>query len=55
LRQDGSGGVGIRDSFPWVAAEPPVMHVPVKVLMLGYGVVNPSVRACRKSTIRFSS
>jgi hypothetical protein len=24
--QGGSGGVGIRNSFPWVDAEPPVMH-----------------------------
>jgi hypothetical protein len=53
--QGGSGGVGIRDAFPWVDAEPPVVHVPVKVLMLGYGVVKPSVRACRKTTIWFSS
>jgi hypothetical protein len=30
----GRGGVGISDSFPWVAAEPPVMQVPVKVSML---------------------
>src|SRR5947199_804217 len=57
----GSGGVGIRESFPWVDAEAfavpgvPVMHVPVKVLMLGNGVVNPSVRVCRKATIWFSS
>src|SRR5260370_2340469 len=53
--QGGSGGVRIRRSFPWVDAEPPVMHVPVKVVMLGYGVAKPSVRACRKSTIWFSS
>ena len=39
--QGGSGGVGIRESFPWVDAEAfaepgvPVVHVPVKVLMLG--------------------
>jgi len=33
--QGGSGGVGMRSSFPWVEAEPPVMHRPVKVLMLG--------------------
>src|ERR1700738_806452 len=29
----GRGGVGIRNSFPWVDAEPPVKHVPVKALM----------------------
>src|SRR6266481_4609134 len=39
----GSGGVGIRKSFPWVAAVPPVMHPPVNVLISGYGVVKPSV------------
>src|SRR5258705_5639850 len=33
--QGGSGGVGIRNSFPWVDDEPPVIHVPVKGLMLG--------------------
>ena len=32
--QGGRGGVGISDSLPWVAAEPPVMQVPVKVSML---------------------
>ena len=31
----GRGGVGIRNSFPWVEAVPPFMQVPVKVLMLG--------------------
>jgi hypothetical protein len=30
----GRVGVGISNSFPWVAAEPPVMQVPVKVSML---------------------
>src|SRR5437867_12453678 len=55
VAQGGSGGVGMRDSKPWVDAEPPVMHVPVKVLMLGNGVVKPSVRVCRKATIWFSS
>src|SRR6266404_153064 len=56
----GSGGVGMRESFPWVDAEAfavpgaPVMHAPVKVLMLGKGVVKPSVRVCRKATIWFS-
>src|SRR6266478_1947065 len=55
VAQGGRGGVGIRNSFPWVDAEPPVMHVPVKLVMLGYGVAKPSVRACRKITIWFSS
>src|SRR6266704_6076042 len=61
VAQGGSGGVGIRESFPWVDAEAfavpgvPVMHVPVKVLMLGKGVVKPSVRVCRKATIWSSS
>src|SRR6267143_6925559 len=56
----GSGGVGMRESFPWVDAEAfavpgaPVMHVPVKMFRLGYGFVNPSVRVCRKATIWFS-
>src|SRR6267143_6690155 len=54
VAQGGSGGVGIRESFPCVVAKPPVMHAPVKVLMLGKGVVNPSVRVCRKATIWFS-
>src|SRR5437588_12381696 len=57
----GSGGVGIRESFPWVDADAfavpgaPVMHVPVKVFRLGYGFVNPSVSVCRKATTWFSS
>ena len=29
--QGGSGGVGIRNSLPWVEAEPPDMQVPVNV------------------------
>ena len=34
--QGGSGfGVGIRTSFPWVDAEPPILHMPVKVSLLG--------------------
>src|SRR5436305_1139961 len=55
-----SGGVGIGESFPWVDADAfavagaPVMHVPVKMFRLGYGLVNPSVRVCRKATIWFS-
>src|SRR5258705_12679298 len=36
--QGGSGGVGIRNSFPWVDAGTPVIQVPAKVLMFGYGV-----------------
>src|SRR3989475_6302258 len=51
----GSGGVGMSESFPWVAAVPPVMHVPVNVFRLGYGFVKPSVRVCRKATTWFSS
>jgi len=31
----GSGGVGIKELIPLLDAEPPVMNVPVKVLMLG--------------------
>src|SRR5437016_433040 len=53
--QGGSGGVGMRNSFPWVRAEPPVLHVPVNVFRLGYGFVKPSVRVCRKRTIKSSS
>src|SRR2546427_4539857 len=53
--QGGSGGVGMRDSLPCVAAEPPIMHVPVNVSLSGYGVVKPSVRVCRNATIWFSS
>src|SRR5438552_4351546 len=33
--QGGSGGVGIRNSLPWVEAEPPDMQVPIKVARLG--------------------
>jgi hypothetical protein len=34
--QGGSGsGVGMRTSFPWVDAEPPVLHTPVKVSLFG--------------------
>ncbi|PYL33939.1 MAG: hypothetical protein DMF38_09985 [Verrucomicrobia bacterium] len=33
--QGGSGGVGIRNSLPWVEAEPPDMQVPVKVSRKG--------------------
>src|ERR1700704_6327233 len=53
--QGGRGGVGIRVLFPCVAAVPPVMQVPVKVFLSGYGLVKPSVRVCRKATIWFSS
>ena len=31
LAQGGSSGVGMRNSLPWVAAEPPFMQAPVKV------------------------
>src|SRR6266404_5299517 len=33
--QGGSGGVGMRNPFPWGEAEPPDMDWPVKVSMLG--------------------
>ena len=33
--QGGRGGVGISNSLPWVAAEPPLIQEPVKVSMLG--------------------
>src|SRR6266849_8318574 len=40
--QGGSGGVGMSDSLPCVAAEPPsIRQVPVKVSLSGYGVVKP--------------
>ena len=32
--QGGRGGVGISSSLPWVAAEPPLIHAPVKVSLL---------------------
>src|ERR1700688_1688858 len=51
----GRGGVGIRTSLPWVAAEPPRAHTPVNLLISGYGVVKPSVSVWRKATIWFSS
>ena len=47
---DGSGGVGIRNWFPCVAADPPTEHAPVYVSRLGYGVVKPSVSVCRNIT-----
>src|SRR5207245_9419554 len=56
----GSGGVGMRESFPWVDADAfavpgaPVMHVPVKVLMLGKVVVTPVARVCGTDTMWFS-
>src|ERR1700736_3051832 len=55
VAQAGSCGVGMSTSFPWVAAVPPFMQAPVKVLMSGNGVVKPSVRVWRKATIWFSS
>src|SRR5260370_2502188 len=33
--QGGRGGVGIKNSLPWVAAGPPVMQEPVKVSRVG--------------------
>src|SRR2546425_4219662 len=57
----GSGGVGIREAFPWVDAEAfavpgaPVMHVPVKVFRLGYGFVKPSVRRSEEHTSELQS
>src|ERR1700735_301439 len=54
--QGGRGsGAGTMEVLPWVEAIPPVIQVPVKVLMSGYGVVNPSDRVCRKATIWSSS
>jgi hypothetical protein len=35
VAQGGRGGVEIRNSLPWVAAEPPLMQIPVKVSRLG--------------------
>jgi hypothetical protein len=32
--QGGRGGVGISNSLPWVAAEPPLIQAPVKVSLL---------------------
>jgi hypothetical protein len=55
VAQGGRGGVGINDSFPWVDADPPVLHIPVNLFRLGYGFVKPSVRVSRKATIWFSS
>src|SRR6266853_5935840 len=48
--QGGRGGVGISDSLPCVAAEPPLMQAPVKVSMLAYGLVKPSVSVSMKMT-----
>jgi hypothetical protein len=61
--QGGSGdGVGIRKPFPCLDGEQfgsvaglHVMHIPVNVLISGYGLVKPSVRVCRNATIWFSS
>src|SRR5258707_15834286 len=60
--QGGSGdGVGIRKPFPCLDGEQfgsvagfHVVHIPVKVFMLGYGLVKPSGRVWRKGTIWFS-
>src|SRR5258706_4435428 len=58
----GSGdGVGMRVPLPWVAAVPPLMQVPVKVLMLGKVLtpglagLKPSVAANMMMTSWFSS
>ena len=60
--QGGRGGVGIRKPFPCLDGEQfgsvaglQVMQAPVNVLMLGYGLVKPSVRVWRNATIWFSS
>src|SRR5260370_24333102 len=53
--QGGRGGVGISDSLPWVAAEPPLMQAPVKVSLLAYGLVKPSVSVSMKMTTWVSS
>ena len=60
--QGGRGGVGIRKPFPCLEGEQfgsvaglHAMHIPVNVLMSGYGLVKPSVRVWRKATIWFSS
>ena len=37
--QAGSGGVGIRNSFPCVFAEPPFKHAPVYLSRFGKGIV----------------
>ena len=53
----GGRGIGalMSELLPWVAAVPPVIQVPVKVPMSGYGVVKPSESVCRNATIWFSS
>src|SRR5467141_3606740 len=58
----GRVGVGIRKPFPCLDDEQfgsvaglHVMHMPVNVLLSGYGRVKPSVRVWRKATIWFSS
>src|SRR5213080_5357653 len=51
--QGGSCGVGIRNSLPWVEAEPPDMQAPVKVFRKGKGLVKPSVSVCRNATTWF--
>src|SRR6266852_8017809 len=60
--QGGRGGVGIRNAFPCLDGEQfgsvaglHVMHIPVNVLMSGYGRVKPSESVWRKATIWFSS
>src|SRR5258707_14389488 len=53
----GGRGIGalMSELLPWVAAVPPLIQIPVKVLMSGYGVVKPSESVCMKATIWFSS
>ena len=45
----------MRNSFPWVDAEPPFMHVPVNVFLSGNGVAKPFVSVCMNVTTRSSS
>src|SRR5467141_3270434 len=61
--QGGSGdGVGISKLLPCLEGEQfgsvaglHVVHIPVNVLVSGYGLVNPSESVWRKATIWFSS
>src|ERR1700722_14306003 len=54
--QRGRGiGALMSEPLPWVAAVPPVIQVPVKVPMSGYGVAKPSESVCRKATTSSSS
>jgi hypothetical protein len=49
--QGGRGGVGISNSLPWVAAEPPFIQAPVNVSLLRYGLVKPSDNVSRNATM----